>query len=279
MNKSVLVTKASGDKVAFLSEKLYTSLKRSGASDEAINKVIDQVQSQLYDGITTREIFRIAFSLMKKLSKHSASRYKLKQAIRELGPTGFPFELFISELLKAQQFHTNVGVIVNGHCVSHEVDVIAEKDGNAFMIECKFHNSPGIKCDVKVPLYIHSRFNDIVQFAEDNPATGRKFDKGWVVTNTHFTDDAIQYGTCSGLVLLGWDYPRYKGIKDLIDKYRLYPLTCLTSISKHEKQLLLERKLLLCRDILANENILQSAGIHESRIQLIKKDCLSLINR
>lgn len=63
----------------------------------------------------------------------------------ELGPSGFPFEKFISEILKFQGFAVQVGVIVEGHCVKHEIDVVAEKGEEHFMIECKFHNTQGIK--------------------------------------------------------------------------------------------------------------------------------------
>jgi hypothetical protein len=79
----------------------------------------------------------------------------------ELGPSGFPFEKYVAEILKYQGYRVEVGVIVEGFCVKHEVDIIAEKEAKHFMIECKFHNQPGTFCDVKIPLYINSRFLDI----------------------------------------------------------------------------------------------------------------------
>jgi hypothetical protein len=124
-DKGILIIKASGEKVPFSAEKLRYSLKRSGADDTSIDKVVHDIQDNLYEGITTHEIFSNAFSHLGKYSKRSASRYKLKQAIMELGPTGFPFEVFVSELLKAQGFKTTVGTIIQGHCVTLEVDVVA----------------------------------------------------------------------------------------------------------------------------------------------------------
>ncbi len=276
---STLIIKASGEKVPFSAEKLRQSLKRSGADEAYIDKVVQEIQDNLYEGISTHEIFKNAFAHLGKYSKHFASRYKLKQAIMELGPTGFPFEVFVSELLKAQGFKTTVGSILQGHCVTHEVDIIAEEADKLFMVECKFHNLRGVKCDVKVPLYIKSRFDDIVKRWITHPEHGAKFHQGWVVTNTHFSDDAIQYGTCAGLNLLGWDYPKGKGVKDWIDSLTLYPITCLTSLTKGERELLLSKKIILCTDLLHNKSILTSMGISPDRVDIIIKDCTSILKR
>ena len=279
MKKQKLITKASGEKVPFSFEQLIHSLKRSGANEETVNNVIKQIESNLYDGITTQEIFRLAFAHLRKHSKHSASRYKLKQSIMEFGPTGFPFEVFVGELLKEQGFNTTAGSIFKGYCVNHEVDVIAEKEDKLFMVECKFHNYTGIKCDVKIPLYIQSRFKDIERMWKEHPQNSVKFHQGWVVTNTHFSDDAIQYGVCAGLNLLGWDYPKNEGIKDLIDSLNLYPVTCLTSLTKIEKQQLIEKNILLCRDLLQNKKVLNTIGISLNRINGILTDCETIFNK
>ena len=127
----------------------------------------------------------------------------------------------------------------------HEIDVIAEKENNHIMIECKYHNLPGTICDVKIPLYINSRFKDVEASWIQLPGHDKKFHQGWVVTNTRFTQDAIQYGTCAGLKLIGWDYPNGEGIRSKIDTLGLYPITCLTKLSKFEKQQLLEKRIVL----------------------------------
>ena len=133
------------------------------------------------------------------------------------------------------------------------------------MIECKYHNQPGIFCDVKNPLYIQARFKDVEAQWLQLPGHGTKFHLGWLVTNTKFSRDAIQYGTCVGLYLLGWDYPYKKGLKDQIDSLGLYPITCLTSITRYEKQKLLSSKIVLCREILGNEKLLSSIGLNQAR--------------
>ncbi len=272
MSSSIIISKASGERVPFSSNKLEKSLKRSGASAPVIDAILKKVSGKLFDGITTKEIYHIAFELLKSKATSTAAKYKLKHAIMELGPSGFPFERYFAEILKHQGFETKVGEIVRGHCVNHEIDVIAEKDEKHFMIECKFHHQGGFKCDVKIPLYIQSRFRDVEAAWSKQKGHEKKFHQGWVVTNTKFTTDAIQYGNCAGLCLVGWDYPNKKSLREQIDRAGLYPVTCLTTLSEREKRKLLELNVVLCREIHLNHSWLQKIGIAANRIENVLKE-------
>ncbi|MEZ4848204.1 MAG: ATP cone domain-containing protein [Bacteroidia bacterium] len=253
---SVLVTKASGIKVPFDPEKLGRSLRKAGADNETASHIIAETEKQLYSEISTKEIYKIAFSILKKKARPVAAKYKLKKAIQELGPSGYPFEKYVGEILKCEGFDVQVGKVVNGHCVSHEIDVIAQKDDKHFMIECKFHNKPGNMCNVKVPLYIHSRFLDVEKKWQLQPGHGTFFHQGWIVTNTRFTSDALTYGLCSGLNLVGWDFPENESLKDRINHSGLHPITCLTTLAKSEKQFLLDAGVVLCRDLCEHPELL-----------------------
>lgn len=272
MSSSLIVTKASGEKVQFSSGKLERSLKRAGASDAVIQTILQKVNSKLFDGITTKEIYQIAFKLLKRKTAPIAAKYKLKHAIMELGPSGFPFERYFAEILKHQGFKTKVGEIVKGRCVNHEIDVIAEKDDKHFMIECKFHHQSGYACDVKIPLYIQSRFKDVENAWAKLPGHDHKFHQGWVVTNTKFSTDAIQYGNCVGLHLVGWDYPHKGSLREQIDKAGLYPVTCLTTLTQEEKTKLLELNVVLCKQIGADKTLLQKIGVPVNRIENVLKE-------
>ena len=94
------ITKASGDKDLFSVDKVMASFRKSGADETAIIDILSNLKDELYDGISTKEIYNRAFNLLKKKNRSFASRYKLKNAIYELGPTGFPFEKFIASILK-----------------------------------------------------------------------------------------------------------------------------------------------------------------------------------
>lgn len=271
METDVKVIKSSGKKVKFSLDKLRSSLRKSGADNETINQIIDKVRDELYPGISTNEIYNRAFALLKKKGSYLASKYKLKKAIYELGPTGYPFERFISAILKYSGYETQVGEILQGACVTHEIDVIAHKDTTTTIVECKFHSEEGRNCNVKVPLYIASRYRDVKAHWDSKPQN-TKLNEGWVVTNTRFTLDALQYGKCAGLYLLSWDYPKNDGLRDRIDRLGLFPITVSTLLSSQEKQFLLSRDVVLCKDLIDNVFFLDHLGVSDIRKEKILKE-------
>ncbi len=272
------IIKSSGEKVKFSLNKLRASLNRTGANKNLVESIIIKVVDELYSGISTKEIYNRAFVLLKKKKSYFASKYKLKKAIYELGPTGFPFERFISAVLKYSGYKTEVNKIINGHCVTHEIDVMAHKNNKTTLIECKFHGVQGLNCNVKIPLYIKSRYEDVKTYWNSNSKNTTLLDQGWVVTNTRFTQDAIQFGNCCGLYLLSWDYPESDGLKDRIDRLGLYPITVSTLLSSREKQFLLSRDIVLCRELLGDVFYLDHLGISETRKVKILNEIKHLCN-
>jgi len=258
------IIKSSGERVKFSIEKLRRSLLSSGADKPTVEKIIHVVKDELYQGISTKEIYERAFLMLKKKRSVFASKYKLKKAIYELGPTGFPFERFVAAILRYSGYETQVDVILPGECVFHEVDVIAKKENQHIVVECKFHGDQGKKCDVKVPLYIHSRYRDILN-ANTHGGTNELPNQGWVTTNTRFTKDAKAYGICAGLYLLSWDRPKGNSLKDRIDRLGLYPITVSTLLSNREKQFLLSRDIVLCRELLGDHFYLDQLEVSEKR--------------
>ncbi|MDR6568246.1 restriction endonuclease [Chitinophaga ginsengisegetis] len=265
---SILVTKASGVTVPFSAEKIRQSLKRSGARPEVIDTVLDELHQQVYPNMPTRMIYKIAYGLLKKLSKPSAGRYQLKQAIFELGPSGFPFEQYVAELFRQEGFTATTNQILEGHCVKHEVDILAVKNNITNIMECKYHQQRGTFCDVKIPLYVESRFRDIERQWKSTHEKKQQHCEAWLITNTRFSTDAVQYAQCMGLHLMSWDFPAGKSLKDIIDKAGLYPVTCLTTLSRSEKCRLLERGIILCKTLAEHSSYLEEAGIAAPRRDL-----------
>ena len=276
MNKSVLIKKYSGEYEAFDVNKLINSLRRSRADEDIIQDIAPKVQEQIEEGMTTKKIYQLAFKMLKRKSRVIASKYKLKKALMELGPTGFPFEKLVGKLLAHEGFDTEVDVIVQGNCVQHEIDVIAQKDNNHYMIECKYHSDQGRVCNVKIPLYINSRFLDVEKNWERQKGHDTKLHKGGVYTNTRFTSDAVQYGKCVGLLLTSWDYPMDNGLKDRIDKAGLHPLTALTTLTKAEKSKLLDKGIVLCKELHENPALLEQIGVDKKRHKNILADSKEL---
>ena len=261
------IIKSSGVRAKFSLPKLRKSLSKSGASDKMVASIIDEIRNELYQGISTKEIYNRAFSLLKTFKGTYASRYKLKKALYELGPAGFLFEKFIAALFNELGYETKLNASFKGKCVSHEVDIVMWQNQKRHLVECKFHSDEGRNCDVKIPLYIHSRFQDIYAW-EKNENEGA----GWLVTNTKFTVDAITYGNCVNLKLLSWDYPEKNSLKELIDKVSIYPITASTLLSETEKKFLLNQGIILGKNLLKKTFYLDHLGISENRKRRILEE-------
>ena len=168
-NKIILVKKASGDEEPFVADKLERSLLNAGAKNETILKIIADIEDWIYPGVPTKKIYSRAFSILRRERTAAAIRYKLKQAILELGPTGYPFETLIGQLFEKKGCVTEVGVVVDGNCITHEMDVIATHDSSQHLVECKYHKDQGKQVSIQVPLYVRSRVDDIIHKRQELP--------------------------------------------------------------------------------------------------------------
>lgn len=270
------IIKASGERAPFKQEKLRQSLLRVGAYEELVNQIVDEVTRSLYEDMSTREIYRIAFQLLRHKSQTLSAKYHLKRAIMRLGITGYPFEKYFAEILHHKGFQTKNNQIVKGYCVNHEVDVVANKKNKQIFVECKYHNLQGKKCTVKIPLYVKARFTDIAKEQKNIPTENLEM---WLATNTRFTTDAIQYGRCAGLHLVGWDYPEGNSLKDQIEVSGLYPITCITQLTKKELSQLFARNIVLCQTISNNPSVLDQLRISAHKKSSIINQCKILCHK
>lgn len=260
-----LITKSSGEQVPFEPDKMRQSLLRAGALPETATRIVQEIERNLQPGISTRKIYQRAFNLLRKTSRPLAAKYKLKRAVTELGPSGYPFEQFVGALLHAQGYEVQVSVYATGRCISHEVDVLAEKGQTRIAIECKFGATMHKRLDVKVPLYIRSRFQDLVEGWQQEEGGQERDYQGWIVTNGAFTSDAQQYGVCSGLRLIAWNFPERGNLKQLIEHSGLYPITALITLTKAEKRQLLKQDVVLVRHLRDHPEVLTPLDLSSSR--------------
>ena len=364
-NSEFSITKSSGESELFSADKLRGSLLRSGADQEVVEEIVEQLYSWLQDlnlhkdlntnpesssaggkdfglagrkgSITTRMIYDRAFQLLRRMTVGNAARYKLKKAMMELGPTGHPFEHFVGQIYKILGCDVEVGQVLDGLSVTHEMDVIATRkvvnihdlnsgralggknelgltpeqiiatpeDINKYLkvaseseskseetkfprlhqhlVECKFYISTGKNANVQVPLYVRSRINDIVYLRLGQAEYSGYSFSGGIVTNTRFTEDAIAFGESAGLKLLSWDYPRGAGLREIIDRERIFPVTVLTRLTVAQKQLLMERGIVICRQIAEDESVLDVLGLDGAKrrkvleeVRQVAADCAAI---
>lgn len=264
----MMVTKHSGQRELFSEEKLTQSLRNSGFSPATIRPVLHEIQKQLYHDIPTRKIHQKVRKLLLN-SGERVSKYCLKQAIHELVSLGCSFEMYVGCIFQALGYETHEKVVVKGTHIIHEIGVVAEKGDNHDIIECAFHHKQGAKNDLKFPLYSHAKFNDVEYSWRRKTGQRAKFQQGWVVTNTRFTNEAIHYSESVGMRVLGWDYPEDSGLKQLISSYGLHPVTSLSCLTKSDKKELLDHGIILCRALCDNPDLFNAFSFEYSKIRKV----------
>jgi hypothetical protein len=277
MNHLMTITKSDGTKELFEEEKLVSSLKRVGAKPEVIEAIVDEVEKSMREGATTTDIYRMAFVLLRKHATHVAVRYSVRRALAELGPDGFPFEKFVARIFQTWGYEAITDQQVMGSCIEHEVDVVAWKGQTLAMVEAKFHNELVLKSDVKVALYIKARFDDIAQNQFNYGGMTRSLTERWLFTNTKFTEQAIKYGTCN-LKMIGWNFPEHNNLHEIIEKYKLFPITCITHLTHNQKRDLVARGIILCTDAIAHPDVLKSVGLNDAAVQIILAEAHTVVN-
>lgn len=260
------IKKSSGEREQFSIKKFRRSLRRAGASNKEIQKVVSEIKKKRPK--TTKQIHAISMRILKKENRPIADRYNLKHAIMALGPEGYPFEKFIGELFRAQGYHVETSLVVPGTCVNHEVDGIAQKEDKHYMIETKFHNRMGIKSDIQVALYVQARFQDVCDYWISKHKA-HKYREVWLITNTKFTSQAIQYAECKKMRLIAWNYPTENNLAQLVEKYQLIPITTLSLLSKKQKRILIQQGVVMCKDIQKQKTMLKKLGISDHKIEKI----------
>lgn len=248
---SIKVVKMDGSQEDYSEAKIRSSASRVGVPASLTDSMLEEIRGHLYEGISTNEIFKIIKEYLSKSPvPHFAAKYNLKEALSELGPSGYPFEQYVSKLLSAIGYSTVTNQTLMGKCVSHEVDIVATKDGVKYFVEAKFHSQPNQRTDVRVPLYINSRYEDLAAKTDEQTSA-------WIVTNTRFSTDAIAYANCVGIRLTSWGYPDNEGIMDLIERTHLHPITLLDSLTKEDVRLLVSQRYVLCKEIVDNPRALE----------------------
>lgn len=257
-----LIQKTDGSQELFDEEKIEISLLKAGADEKTALSIIKKVREELKeDLIQAKDVYRLALLHLKKKQPLVAIKYTLKKAIMDFGPTGFIFEQYMARILREYGYETETDRVIRGFCVEHEIDVIAKKDNEYYMFECKYHNSQETKSDIKTALYIYARYLDIKKASENNK-TNYNFAKAWLITNTRCTTNAIKYANCVNLGIIAWHYPEQKNLEYYIENKKLYPVTILPELKRNHKQKLLQNDVLTIRDILKTQPQVIASFIH-----------------
>jgi hypothetical protein len=274
IRKHIQIVKASGEKQEFSLNKLKRSFKRCGLSPEECEKIIRQLSPDIMEGMTTRKLYQKAYRLIKKTSPVAAVHYSLKRALFELGPAGYHFEDFMAKYCQDLGYQTQVRVVLKGQAVSHEIDVLAHQGRESTLVECKFHNHQGRKNDIKIVLYVKSRFDDLQ--GGDHPY---HFNDLWIASNTSFTTDSIQYANFHSIKLLGTNCPEEDNLIEQIKRHRLYPITSLKKLKRSHIEALMEKNIYLVKELVKEVNVMKRIGMSDHDIARLFPDMLLLLGK
>jgi len=262
-----------GESEIFNPEKLRGSLRRAGVQEALIDRVTHAVTERIRNGTTTERIAALVREQLKRESTASMYRYTLHDALLKLGPAGFKFEKYVGSIMEAYGYQVEYPPELHGACVDHEVDILARKDGRTVMIEAKFRNDFQYFVRLKDTMATWSRFQDL----NEGAAAGRcpHFDEVWIVTNGRISSRSEKFGSCKGIRMLGWNYPKGSSFASYVDHTALYPVTVLHELSSRELERLSDRGLMLCRQLagMTPKRLSHSVKIPSGRASRIVEAC------
>ncbi|NIS94793.1 MAG: restriction endonuclease [Nitrosopumilaceae archaeon] len=258
------IIKADGRRVPFDPNKVIGTCIRAGASRKEAKKIAKNTLDLIENDFTTREVYKIVLNNISKIDggRVIQHRYKLKESIMRMGPAGFPFESFISQILSNYGYNIEgVRKKIHGKCGRHEIDVVAKQKNKRYMVECKYHHRRGIHTSLKASLYTHARFLDLQ----------KDFDEEILSCNTKLSKDALEYATCIGQNLLCWKHPNGKSLENMIDEKGLYPITLL-NLSKIELKSFSDIHFMIAKDLLVTDlkQLSKKTRIPLSRLQRLQ---------
>jgi hypothetical protein len=101
---SIFVAKADGTTEVFDPAKLLGRLSVLVPAENVAKDIERDIEKEMWNGMTTQEIYTRALNVCANIVTQSAARYSLKRAVLDFGPSGFPFEAYLGELFRAEGY-------------------------------------------------------------------------------------------------------------------------------------------------------------------------------
>ena len=274
----IYVTKFDGRKQPFDRNKVINTCLRLHASREQAEAVASKIERKLYDGIPTKKILRMIFTYLKEFKPEVSYRIDLREAISRLRPKP-DFEIFIALLLRELGYSVVSNQLLPGKCVTHEIDAIAIKDNETIFVEVKHHLQPHTYTGVDIILETQARLEDL----REGFALGRhkfNFSKALVICNTKFSDHALQYAECKGISYIGWKAPSGKGLEDLIEEKKLYPITLLKELDLETEQKLADNGIVTLKQLVEGDLklISKKTGLGMKKLKILVKAAKEILS-
>jgi hypothetical protein len=183
------------------------------------------------------------------------------------------FEAYVRAILARDGFEVSPNQLLIGKCVNHEVDGVARKNGFIYFLEVKHHLNYHIPTGLDESRIARAVLEDVAE----GFALGRsdlKIDGAMIITNTRYSQEAIQYGKCRGILQVGWSSPTGHGLQDLVTETNLFPLSCLRGLKRDVREKLANSGIVLFEQMLNEETaeLARKTVLPQHIIRKIKED-------
>ena len=244
---TVYVTKFDGTKQPFDKNKIVRTCLRMGATQETAQAITDEIESKLYDGISTRRILQMIYSRLKKRKPVMNLQVDLRRSLSLLRSAP-DFERFIQLLLSEHGYEVTPNQIVKGRCVEHEVDAVARKNGKTCIVEVKHHYKYHTPTNLDVSRISRAVFEDVTE-AYELGLNNLKIDYVMIVCNTKLSEHAKRYADCRGIHHISWSSPPDHDLQTMIQEKKLYPITLLKGLNAETQNKLATNGIILLKQL------------------------------
>jgi hypothetical protein len=272
-----LVSKADGTRQLFDRKKIIRTCLRMGASRTQAEEVAWKIEQRVHDGIPTKKILQLIFRFLRKHRPEVRYLICLRRGLSLMKPKP-DFERYIQRLLTAHGYKVSPSQIIQGKCVEHEVDAVAEKDGKTYIVEVKHHSNYHTPTGLDEGRIIRAVFEDVAD-GHQAGLNDLDVDNAIIVCNTKLSWHAKRYTDCKGIEKIGWGTPRNRSLQDLIGEKQLYPIHCLRSLNRSTREALASAGILLLQDLTTRnpENLSKQVKIPKPQLISLIREALTIL--
>jgi hypothetical protein len=273
----LLVSKADGTRQPFDRTKIIRTCLRMGASRTHAEEVARKIEQRVHDGITTKKILQMIFRHLRKHRPAVSYLICLRRGLSLMKPKP-DFERYIQKLLTAHGYEVSPSQIIRGKCVEHEVEAVAEKDGKTYLVEVKHHSNYHTPTGLDESRIMHAVLEDVIDGYEEG-LNNLKVDNAIIVCNTKLSWHAKRYTDCKGMLKIGWSTPRNRGLQDLIEDKKLYPIHCLRSLNRLTREALTSGGILLLQDLTSRDpdDLSKQVKIQRSQLDSLIREASTIL--
>lgn len=244
---AMFVIKFDGRKERFNKNKIIRTCVNAGVKRDEATAISEKIAKRMSNGIHTEDIYRM---IIDEISAKQSRLFQLREAIAKLDSQSF--EIYVKRILESNGYKCEWNKLFDGKCIQHQVDIVAEKAGKKYIVECKHHRNQHRYLGLGIALQVQARLEDILDKGHACEA--------WLVTNTKFSEHAKVYSDKKGISLTGWKYKDGLALDRLIHGGKVYPVTLLDASNDIRRKLLANRMIIINDIAEADKKLVSAIG-------------------